>query len=383
MKFFSLAWLQLIHEKRRVVAALAGISFAVLLVLMQLGFQDALYNSATLIHAHLKCDLVLISTQYDYVLSPGTFSQRRLYQTLAFDDVASVNSLYMDLSRWKNPETHRERLIFVMGFDPHANALDLPGVSENLDQIKLPDVVLFDSGSRPEFGPIARLFRKNERIVTEVGDRKIKVGGLFELGTSFAADSNLITSDLNFLRIFKTHKQGLINIGLVTLKPKTNPEKVRVQLVTALPKDVKILTRQEFIDLEKRFWKTTTPIGFIFNLGMLMGLMIGGVIVYQILYTDVSHHLVEYATLKAIGYTNRNLSSVVLQESLILSILGYLPGFVISQVLYTITKNATLLPLHMTLTRVIMVFLLTVLMCSISGILAMRRLQSADPAEVF
>jgi putative ABC transport system permease protein len=107
------------------------------------------------------------------------------------------------------------------------------------------------------------------------------------------------------------------------------------------------------------------------------------VIVYQILYADVSDHLAEYATLKAMGYGDSYLFGVVFKEALLLSVLGYIPGLAISQGLYVVTAQNTRLPIAMTLERMVMVFIFTIIMCCISGSLAMRRIRSADPAEVF
>ena len=159
--------------------------------------------------------------------------------------------------------------------------------------------------------------------------------------------------------------------------------KCGLNLWRALPPDVRVLTRNEFVELERRYWATNTPIGFIFKIGVLMGLFVGCIIVYQILYTDVSSHLREYATLKAMGYTERFMFSVVMQQSFFLSILGFLPALLISEVVYIVTERMTLLPFHMTAGRIIVVYALTMLMCAASASLAVRRLKQADPAEIF
>jgi putative ABC transport system permease protein len=378
-----LAWLQLTREKLRLLAALAGISFAVILMLMQLGFEDALFTSAAILHSHLQGDLVLISRQYEFLIHSKAFPEQRLYQALAVDGVAWVAPVYLGQAAFKNPDSRREHRIFLIAFEPAPGVLDLPGVDEKLADLRLPDVVLFDAKSRPEFGPVPAELGRQGRVFTEVGGRRVEIAGLFELGTNFGSDGNLITSDMNFRRLVPAQPPSLINLGLVKLKAGVDPEKIRAEVESRLPNDVQVLTHQGFIDLEKEYWGTETPIGFVFTLGVLMGLIVGCVIVYQILYTDVSDHLAEYATMKAMGYRDRFLFSVVLEESLILSVLGFFPGLAIAQGLYWITVRATLLPLHMTWKRVILVYLLTAVMCAASGGLAMRKLRSADPAEIF
>lgn len=262
----------------------------------------------------------------------------------------------------------------------------MPGVQENTDKLKFPDRVLFDQSSRFEFGDIVSEFKQQDSVATQVSNngvnRKIKVVGLFQLGTSFGADGNILTSHLNFLRIFKNRPKNLIDIGLIKLKPNTDVNKFVDKLKNYLPQDVKVLSKQDFIQFEQNYWNSSTPIGFIFSLGVILGLVVGTVIVYQILYTNVSEHLSEYATLKAIGYRHNYLLSVVLQQATFIAILGYIPGFLISAILYEVAKKATLLPFNMNFERSFLILVLTVIMCLISGVLAIRRLKAADPADI-
>lgn len=378
-----LSWLQLTREKTRLAVALSGIAFADILMFMQLGFRDALYYSNVRMHGSLKGEIVLINTQSNAVLAMKPFSQRRLYKALDLPAVQSVHPIYLDYTSWKNPITGRPRSILTFGINPEYNVFDLPGVEENLDKLKLPDVVLFDRSSRLEYGPIAADFDQGKNVTAEVRRRKIKVTGLFTLGASFGADGNLITSDVNFLRLFNTRQRGLIDIGLIKLKPGADPNQVAAYLRTYLPTDVNVLTKQEFIDYERNYWASSTAIGFIFTLGTIMGFIVGTVIVYQILYTEVTDHLSEYATLKAIGYTQNYLLTVILQEAFMLAVLGYMPGFACALFMYHVARDATLLPVFMSYERAIMVLILTIFMCFISGIIAMRKLRSADPADIF
>jgi putative ABC transport system permease protein len=378
-----LSWLQLTREKPRLVVALAGIAFADILMFMQLGFQAALYDSTTRFHQSIRADLVLISPQGRNLMNMATFPRRRLYQSMSLTGVKSADALYINVADWKNPQTRRKTGILVVGFDPDTSVFNLPGVNENLNTIKLPDAVLFDRSSRGDYKTAIAQVDQGKSVSTEVGDRQINISGLFSIGASFGADGSLITSDLNFLRIFPRRKPEQISVGLITLQPGTDPRLTADALQAKLPNDVKVLTKPEFIEFEKNYWQTNTAIGFIFTLGTMMGFIVGVIIVYQILYTDVADHMAEYATLKAMGYKNFYLLSVVFQEALILSLLGYLPGIYLSVGLYALTRNATNLPLFMATLRALQVLILTMVMCAISGAIAMRKLQSADPADIF
>jgi putative ABC transport system permease protein len=353
------------------------------MMMMQLGFRDALFDSTTLLHVNLRGDLVMLSKQYESLIAVKSFTRRRLQQAVALPSVQSVTPIYVGVASWKNPETMRDRDIFAVGIDPGSDAINLPGLRENLAQTKLEDVVLFDSGSRSEFGPIAQMLREHGRATTEIAGHRIHVAGQFKMGTSFAADGNIVTSDLNFLRIFNYRNAGMIDIGMIRLAPGTDVRRVREELTSVLPQDVRIVTRSEFISLERSYWANRTPIGFVIMAGMIVGFVVGSVIVYQILYTDVIDHLKEYATLKAIGYTDSFLFGIVLQEAVILSVLGFLPACLVSVGIFHLTREMTLLPAYLTFDRAVLVLTLTLLMCGISGACAMQKLKSADPAEIF
>lgn len=380
-----LAWLQLKRETVRLLIALAGIGFAVILMFIQLGFQDALFDSAVSFHESLQGDVFLISPQSTALIAMRTFSQRRLYQALGYAGVESVSPIYLDFALWKNPVKRNTRSILAIGINPETPVFG-PEVLPTLEPIRLTDTVLFDQKSREEFGPIAQLFNAGNPVITEVSGRRVTVGGLFTLGASFGADGNFVTSDLNFLRIFDQRQEGQIDVGTIKLKSGANVQSVMNALkrdMETTTKDVRVFSKQEFVEFERNYWKSSTAIGFIFTLGTAIGFVVGTVIVYQILYTDVSDHLAEYATLKAMGYKNLYLLSVVFQEALILSVLGYIPGFLLSFGLYILTRNATSLPIAMTLPRAILVFCLAVVMCMISGAVAVRKVQDADPADIF
>ncbi len=385
----STAWLQLKHEKIRLMVAIGGISFAVVLIFMQLGLRVALFDSAVAFYSKLEADIFLLSPRSTALIAMENFSERRLDQTLAFPEVKNVIPIYLGFAQWKNPQTRNYwRNIYVIGFELNKNVFNLSGFNNNLDKLKEPDMVLFDAKSRTEFGPIVELFNQQGKVETEIGDRgpnnrKITVGGLFEIGTSFGSDGNLITSDLNFLRIFIQRKKGFINLGIIQLHPGYNPEQVIRKLKDYLPPDIRVMNRQELMDFEKEYWNTTTPIGFVFTFGVILGTIVGIIIVYQILYSNVSEHLAEYATLKAMGYKHRYLLTVIFQEALILAILGYIPGFLITLSMYQAAQQATRLPITMETTRALTVLFLTILICFSSGAIAVRKLQDADPADIF
>ena len=413
MFVIPLAWLQLKREKVRLLIAIAGIGFAVFLMFVQLGFRDALFNSAIRFHENVKGDIMLLSTRSNSLISIQSFPQRRLYGLIGLESVENISPVYVGFGLWKNPfweglPKSQTRQIMVLGIDPNDDVLSVPGYDAATRKLlKVEDRILFDKKSRAEFGPVPTKFeelqKQGKSIVTEISDRKVTIAGLFELGASFGADGNVLTSEANFLRIFTRRDKGEINIGIVKLKqgadlyksleavkkalpggyrvnPALKPDEAKEDFIVG---EIRVLTKKAFVEVERKYWQNSTSIGFIFTLGAVIGFLVGIVIVYQILYTDVSDHLPEYATLKAMGYKNRYLLKVVFQEALILSVMGFIPGFLVSNGMYTVTRNATALPLTMTTDRTATVFFLAVMMCAISGAIAVRKVQDADPADIF
>jgi putative ABC transport system permease protein len=378
-----LGWLQLWHKPLRLAVAVAGIAFAVLLILMQLGFRSALFESTLRFHERFRYDIALFSTDSVFIVRPAAFTIRRLYEALGSQDVASVSPVYIFPATWKNPWSHDRRSINAVGIDPTRDVLATPGFGENLSRLAAQDVVLFDRASRPEFGPVGTEWREDRPIQTEINDRTMTVVGLVEIGPSFGIDGTVLTSIDNWLRLFPERPRNQVQLGLVTLRPGVDPQAARDRLREQVAPDVLVMTKADFAARERAYWNGATPIGYVFAFGAIMGLVVGAIVVYQILFADVSEHLREYATLRAIGYRNRFISGIVLQQATILAVLGFLPGLAVSWALYAQAAEATRLPLHLTSDRVIAVFLLTLAMCASSGLLALRKVRRLDPADVF
>ncbi|ASC71993.1 devC transporter [Halomicronema hongdechloris C2206] len=383
-----LALLNLIHDRRKFLTSLAGVSFAVLLMFLFNGFMNALYDSQLQLLQRLNGEIIVINRLKTTMFVPRSFARRRLYQARALAGVVDAYPLYTSEANWKNPETRKTRPVRVLAFNLADPVLPLPGVLANLEALKQPNTALIDTQARAEVGPT------RAGLSSELAERRIHIVGTFSLGTDFAAgNGNLIMSDVNFLRYFANRGPeedersfATADIGLIKVAPDADIERLVQTLRDTLPNDVLVLPRdgpEGFVQRERIYWQDNTNIGFVFTLLTVMGFVVGIILVYQILYTDVADHWSEYATLKAMGYNNQFFIGVVIQESVLLSMIGFIPGFLVSSLLYALAAGTTGLVFKMTLTRVLALYGLTLLMCLISGAMAMRKVQSADPAEVF
>lgn len=387
-----LAWLNLTHDRRRFVTSLGGVAFAVLLMFVFTGFMNALYDSQVQLLSKLNGEVIVVNRLKTNMFVPRSFARRRLYQIRSFDGVADAYPMYISEGNWKNPVTKKSFSVRTLAFNLGDPVLLMPEITSQMAALQIPNTALMDSRSRADIGP--SVDPSGSGVVSELVDKTLHIVGTFELGTDFASgNGNLVMSDVNFLRYFadrgpEEDKRSFAtaDVGVIKLEPGADAAKVVAALQAALPKDVLVLPKAGpggFVDRERIYWQENTSIGFVFSLLTAMSFVVGIILVYQILYTDVADHWAEYATLKAMGYTNAYLLKVVLQEALFLSVLGFVPGFAISYLLYTGAANATGLFFQMTQQRVTNLFVATFVMCIVSGAIAVRKVQKTDPAEVF
>jgi putative ABC transport system permease protein len=377
-----LAWRQLIFDRSKLVAAICGVLFACVLVFMQLGFKDSLYASAASAPVKLSGDLFLMHKQSEAMWRPIQFKRSELMRVLGNPAVADAYPLYLGLAPFKNIKTQVKRTLMVYGFDPDSMIFNVEEIKNKREALQLKDTVLFDEYSRPEFGPMRQLLEEG-RNVTEINDYKVNVIGLFRLGVSFAADGNVAVSDLNFMRIFPRRNLSEIDMGVIKLHPGASIQRVKAELRSQLNEFVNIFSYEELLKYEKDYWANNAPIGFIFGFGTVMGWVVGLVIVYQILFTDIANHRNEFATLKAMGYEHGYFVRLVFASAFFLAVLGFIPGYVLSLGLYHLAEAQMYMPMPMLWSKLITVFLFILSMCIMAGLLAIRKLKDANPADMF
>ena len=378
-----LAWRQVTHRPMRLVAAIAGVSFANVLVFFQLGLSGGLYDSQKRPIQRINGELVMVSGRYLYLGEQLNFQRAHLSQALGIAGVKAVTPLYIGLTEWLNSDNHQQKQALIFGITPENPGLRIPEIASQPGLLLRSDSLFFDTRSKKSAGPVVAVVKKEGAYATELRGVRAVVTGLFTMGVTFAADINLITSSTNFKNYFPDQNSDDIQMGVIQLEPGVNPLQVKATLESFLDPSVKVMTIPELADTEVKYWRHNTSFGIIFGLGVLVGLAVGCIIVYQILYSDVSDHLPEYATLKAIGYDDGFVVAIILQESLILAVLAFWPSLLLSLGLYSFLANSTSLMVAMTLQRAVLVFLFTLAMCSGSGWLATGKLRRLDPADIF
>jgi putative ABC transport system permease protein len=371
-----LALRNLAHSKVRTAVAIGGVCFAVTLLLMQLGFFATVTLTAMQVYDALDFDIVLISPHYVVLTQTGTFPRARLSQARAHADIESVAPLYVARQMWRNPETRFRRAVVTLGINPNDAVCRSPDLRQQCRGLAEPDTALIDRLSRPEVGSL------QAGQITEVGTRNLEVIGQFEIGPGFEAGVALV-SDQTFSRLFGGRPLSDVNVGLVKLRSGADARRVADELRASLPADVRVLTRAELADKERRYWIVSTSTGIIFGCGVLVAILFGIVITYQVLSLEVTHRLSEYATLKALGFSDGYLSRIVLQQAVLFAVVSYIPGFFFALGIYYLASVMTRLPVNMTAERAVIVFFVNLLLCCLSGLLALRILRRADPVDLF
>jgi putative ABC transport system permease protein len=379
-----LAWRNLLSDKRRLMRFAAGIGFAALLMMVELGFRDAYIESMLLVIRHLDGDIMLVSSQKYQFDRVAPFSRRQLYQARGVQGVASARPLYMErtASVWRNPENGRHFAVLTFAVDPDEPVLSLPEVTANPQALRQPDTILLDLHARSVLGDL------QNATESELSGHHVRIGGTFWLGPNFFNDGNIVMSDRNFFKLLggsgPDHKElPDVEVGVVKVQPGFKVSEVQRALRAALPRNVVVLTKQQLIDQEARLHAKLSPVGPIFTAGALVGFAVGILISYQILFSELSDQLPQYATLKAMGYGNRFLASVVLQQAAFYAFVGYIPAWMLCIVLFRYISGVMVGPMQLTVILTTQTFLLTLVMCVLAALLALRRVIAADPAEVF
>lgn len=378
-----IGWLQLTHNRGRFFAAVAGVAFANLLVFMQLGIMGALNNSTVAPYGMLNADIILSSEEGDTLTDSGNIPRARMFQALGVAGVVDATPLFIGNLPF-TLENGSSVSLLIFGVDVAKPFFVPPRVAQSLDRLSLENTVLLDEGTRGMPASVFAELASGGRYSFETGGHTLTAIGTMTVGGGFLADGMMIMSDQSFLRVFPNRTSGAPNHILLRIGDGLSTDAVIARLRDALPAgNLRIRSMEQAAADDLAYMATERPTGIVFGFGVFMGILVGLVIVYQVLSTDVADHLREYATFKAMGYGQPFFLGIVFEETIILAVLGFLPGFVISTGLYAALVSVTGLPVAMTASRAILVFLGTLAACSLSGAIATRKLANADPADLF
>ena len=397
------------HGGARSLAAIAGITFVVVMVLLQLGFFGAVRSTATNLYDQLDFDVALVSPVYDTVYDTGALPRERLRQAESLDSVVAARPLYLLFAMWrcppyppdkppsvtdkppgairqfllgdKRPRPRQRRELLAIGIDLDRNPFREPvrgRVEAARPLLRLDDRLLMNELSNPDFG--WQLRERHPRW--EMNRSAVEVVGGYPLERGFGADASVLCSDANFVRLCPWPTVEQVSLGLLAVRPGTAAGTVR-RLKALLPPDVVVLARDELLGRETDQWVNQTSTGKIFAFGVFVAMIVAAVVVYQVLSNDIRSHLEEYATLKAMGYTNGYLSAVVLAQGLIYSLVAYPPAVALGYALYRATQALAGIPMQLTAMNLGLALVLAVVVSLFAALLTVSKVRSANPADLF
>jgi putative ABC transport system permease protein len=376
-----LAWRNLVANKPRLLRSSGGIGFAVLLMLMQLGFEQAFFDASLQLIRLFDGNLFIESASKYRFATRDPFAPADLDLARRVPGVASAWPLYADWHSvfWKNPQDGRNYLVRVLAFAPGHPVLRLPGIEGDLARLADPDTAFVDRRARRFMG------MNPPPAAAALNGRAVHVVGSFALGPDFENDGTVVVSDATFGELLPNPAGGppAVELGVVRLAPGSDLAAVQQALSKELPAGIAVLTKPQLLELERKFQADVSSAGPIFVMGTLVGFIVGLLISYQIIFTDLSEQLPQYATMKAMGYRSRYLVRVVLEQASLSALAGWVPAWLAALLLFRVIGGIALLPLRMTAWITVSSFALTLGMCLISAVLAVRRVLAADPAEVF
>ncbi len=372
-----LAWQNVTHKKWRAAASLGGVAFTILLMFMQLGIFSAAEKSADLVYHAIDFDLVLSSPQYVFMVNAGTLSRDVAVRALDVPGVESAKPFYASFTLIRSVSDKLRRGILLMGIDPNQSPMKDPAIVEQAHLLHQPDTTLIDREARGEFGP------RDVGMSIDLGSGNAKIVGNYKLGTGFIAGADAIVSDHTYCRLLPGRRVDRPNLIFVKANQGQSIERLAHRLRLSVGPDVRVWTQPEIIAAEKNYFVNIKPIGIMFRSGTVVGFLVGAVTLYQILSTQVASHIRELATMKAMGYPDRSVFGLVVLEGFIYAVFGFIPAYFGGEVLYKVLREAAKVPVSMTVERAITVFVLTLIMCAISSMLAARKVRTADPAELF
>lgn len=377
-----IGWLQLTHNRTRFAAALAGVAFANVLVFVQLGIMNSMGAATLRPYDFFQADIMISAGDASTLTDGGNVARQWLLQALGDPDVAAGMGLFIANVPWDRGE--KDISLTTFGVDPIKTEFLSKDIASDLNLLQVRDAAILDRLARGLAKDEAASIRPQTPLSFEAQGRTITAYATFSGGGGFGGDGYMLVSDQTFLSLFPTRSSSAPDHILLNLRPgaETGDVIARLKPLISDP-SLRIRSYQNAAQEDLRYQQTKRPTGIIFGFGVLIGILVGIVIVYQVLSTDVADHLREYATFKAMGYGPRFFLGIVFEEALVLGIMGFIPGLVVGTTILTLMGKITTLPLGMTPSMAMTVFLGTIVFSALSGAIATRRLGAADPADLF
>jgi putative ABC transport system permease protein len=380
---------QLKRQRTSTLLSLAGVTASLLVIFAQLGIERAVYDSAIRLHRTVAADLVLV---------PYGFKSLQLHAEVpvAMTDVVSANPsvagtmpLWFGVMSMSHAGMPTARRIAWYAVDVERPAIDVPGLRENLYKLREARRLLYDRESRPYFGDLGESADVGPEVpVLGPPDnrgllRQLFVVGTFAVGPNVLNDGAVLMSEATMAEVFGAWWSDRPAFIAIRLAPGADAAAVRQDLNRALTGRGEVITTAELEQRERNYWSRETPVGYITDLGFVMGVMIGMVFIYYAQYQIIRFYLPEYAILKSLGYDWWFFLFMIGQIGAAIITPAFLVAFTLARFVYGATEAAMHLGMSMGLREMGVALVACVVMTVVSSLFAIRRLWKVDPIMLF
>jgi putative ABC transport system permease protein len=370
----GLGLLLLGHNKLRLLLGAASVAFGVTVMVVEIALLTGVLDSQAMIATLVRGDLVVMSAARSDLHRWNTLGAVRLSQIAAIPGVARAIPVYEGHVGFKSPDDNRVRRIIVYAVPPDDMPLAIGGNADIARLLKFSHGFLFDARSRAIFGHI----QPGQQI--EIDKMPLTVLGTVTIGPDMVNDGAIVMSEGDW-RARQPDAQPIM--GVIRLDPGTDASTMAETIRAALPPDVTVMTPAELRSREDSATLKAAPIGILFLVGALAGLVIGAMNCYQLMFNEVSDHVPQYATLKAMGFSDDFLRRVILEQAALLALAGFVLGLCFSFLADVLMTWTTGLPVGISIAAGLLIWLFTAGMCILAGWMAVRRMAVADPAALY
>ena len=371
----DLAYKTLLHDKVRFLITVAGVAFAVTLILVQVGLFIGILDNATVTIEHIDADLWITSKNTPNLDFVHQFPESYVDRVRDTDGVERADDLILAFMNVALPTGAQETAVVYALKDFRRWGLPWDVPVGDVDDLKRGPYVLFDESAAKRFGSF------------EVGDyREIQSQRLKIIGKTRGAKS-FTTTPLAFMDYDRAQTlspdllRGNTSYILVKAKPGTDIPRLERELQAKLPYN-DVHTKAAWAARSRDYWIKNTGIGFNAFLTVFLGCLVGIVVVAQTLYTSTMEHIKEFGTLKAIGGSNADIYGILARQAGVSAIVGFVFGLIPSFALRPLVEKGDLkliIPLEFTG----IVFVGTVVLCMAAAMISFRKVASIDPGLVF
>ncbi|QDU63051.1 FtsX-like permease family protein [Planctomycetes bacterium Pan216] len=372
-----LTWLNLQQHKARLAVTALGLSLATTLLFVHLGIFHGMTHNAVRLYSALDFDLALVSSRYSWQLEPDRFSVRRLHYLRRYDAIDSVEPVRVRSGLFRNIQEGTSHFTLIVGIDPNADTFREAELNERASLVRDDRSLLMDSLSMNVYGDWGVGSRP------EVIGQRCRIVGDLEIGPGIVAPGLAVVSHQTYDQLFGRENVGTATLGLIRLADRADPERVAALMNADLPKDVRVLTRTDLEHRERHHLLFVRPVGVIFGSNVVIALALAVIVIYQVLCTEVSNRLREFATIHALGYSLGFVRGVVLRQTAFILVVSFIPAVTVSVLLYKVLEEMSRMPIVMTAERLLFVASLLAGTSFLAALAATTRLRRLEPAELF